>query len=904
MSRSDFSQTKLTKSEWESIEKPVLEEEKQILRLIKEGYNNINIKINENHSIMSFMKIEYTTEIEAYLYNKYFMKLIEPIVLVNPVIVKPNISSKIKTLKKIDMMRINHMDSMIEQSSQYIFEFKQLEFCKIITDCIHPIKEKKSKSDKKKNNEEQRTFYLYTLIQMCKSTIPHINKYIMQFVNQFIQYHIQDGTTLMESFRDSYNIIEKNPYILKFNDKILYEHQKQLFMLFKKENEEYNNRPKLVLYTAPTGTGKTMSPLGLSNGYKVIYICAARHVGLALARSAISMEKRVAFAFGCETATDIRLHYYSAVEFTKHRKSGGIYKVDNSDGSKVEIMICDIGSYITAMHYMFAFHPESEIILYWDEPTITLDLETHPLHSTIHNIWQENRVSKIILSCATLPREDEIQEVIVDFRERFDNAEIHSISSYDCKKSISILDNTGKTVLPHLLFENYSDIHQCVVNCKSNRSILRYFDLREIVRMVDYCSSIGAIPPSYLVQNYFRNIYDLTMNNIKNYYLDVIDNIDSENYKKIHNYLTITHKPMFIPNSSSHITKNKSVDTVPAPTLSGEMISRTHSISLPTSPPLSGEMISRTHSISLPTSPPLSNNSCFGVLLTTSDAHTLTDGPTIFLTEDVSKIGKFYIQQTKIPNRLFDGIMDKITHNNQIQKKMDVLNNSLDDLLGKGKEKETEKGKGKESEKDKRVEKDSFNPDAKRIMNSIEALRTEIKMISMEPVFIANTKQHQNVWVNNLIENAFIPQIDEEYVKQIMVLDVDTQMKLLLLLGIGVFDTISNTNISYMEIMKTLAYEQKLYLIIASSDYIYGTNYQLCHGFLGKDLLNMTQQKVIQAMGRIGRNNIQQEYTIRFRDNSLLRKLFLPAEYNLEAINICKLFVQDKDVSQVLKPSI
>jgi hypothetical protein len=180
------------------------------------------------------------------------------------------------------------------------------------------------------------------------------------------------------------------------------------------------------------------------------------------------------------------------------------------------------------------------------------------------------------------------------------------------------------------------------------------------------------------------------------------------------------------------------------------------------------------------------------------------------------------------------------------------------------------------------------------MINSIETLRAEIKMISMEPVFLANTKQHQNVWVNDIVENAFIPQIDEESVKKIMTLNVDTQMKLLLLLGIGVFDSISNTNISYMEIMKNLACDQKLYLIIASSDYIYGTNYQLCHGFLGKDLLNMTQQKVIQAMGRIGRNNIQQEYTIRFRDNSLLRKLFLPAEYNMEAINICKLFIQDK----------
>ena len=56
----------------------------------------------------------------------------------------------------------------------------------------------------------------------------------------------------------------------------MYDHQKQLFSLVKNPN------PKLILYKAPTGTGKTMSPLGISEGYKVIFVCAARHVGLAL----------------------------------------------------------------------------------------------------------------------------------------------------------------------------------------------------------------------------------------------------------------------------------------------------------------------------------------------------------------------------------------------------------------------------------------------------------------------------------------------------------------------------------------------------------------------------------------------------------------------------------------------
>jgi hypothetical protein len=107
------------------------------------------------------------------------------------------------------------------------------------------------------------------------------------------------------------------------------------------------------------------------------------------------------------------------------------------------------------------------------------------------------------------------------------------------------------------------------------------------------------------------------------------------------------------------------------------------------------------------------------------------------------------------------------------------------------------------------------------------------------------------------------------------------------MMGIGVF--INHENIKYTEIMKTMADEQKLYMIIASSDYIYGTNYQFCHGYLSKDL-NLTQEKIIQAMGRIGRNNIQQNYTLRFRDDTQIMKLFTNETEKPEVNNMNKLF--------------
>ena len=117
--------------------------------------------------------------------------------------------------------------------------------------------------------------------------------------------------------------------------------------------------------------------------------------------------------------------------------------------------------------------------------------------------------------------------------------------------------------------------------------------------------------------------------------------------------------------------------------------------------------------------------------------------------------------------------------------------------------------------------------------------------------------------------------------------NVDNSWKILLLMGIGVFT--EHESVEYTQIMKSLAEEQHLYMIIASSDYIYGTNYQFCHGYLSKDM-ELTQEKIIQAMGRIGRNKIQQDYTVRFRDDEQIKKLFTSDTEKPEVANMNRLF--------------
>jgi len=868
----DLTQNKLSKMEWGNIEIPVSDKEKKILETISRGFRHPDIHFNTNISLFQHIKIEYSQTIEYNLYVQYFEKDIKQMVdkflrpakePISPHLHQilqfaPTIKSSLKTLKKADIIRLKNTESNIEKNKPNIFEFLLVDFCKTILKSIH---------------EKNTTFifYLYTLIQFKKSTIPQINQYVQQFVDRIIDY-ASNYTNIQTIVYHSYDFIEKNPYLIKYEDLTLFTHQKELFTIFQTQKEI----PKLVLYTAPTGTGKTLSPLGLAQEYKVIFVCVARHVGLALAKSAISMGQKVAFAFGCETASDIRLHYFAASTYTKNRKSGGIGKVDNSIGDKVEIMICDVKSYLTAMHYMLAFNPETDIITYWDEPTITMDYEEHELHETIHRNWVENKISKLVLSCATLPKEIEIMTTINDFKMKFENAQIHIINSYDCKKTISLLNTENKCVLPHLMFRNYRDLLKCSTHCNENKTLLRYFDLVEIIRFIVFVNDTDMLEDdNYKVRSYFHSITDITMNSIKIYYLELLNHLDSSKWEQCYIYMTSTQpkKYDYPPNNDSMLRKIKSENATNIPSVKNNQITRMQSFAVqPTVDSLQPETVETKEQIS-------------GIRLTTSDAHTITDGPAIYLAENVEKMGQFYIQQSNIPDREFQTLMEKIEQNNAIQEKLEILEKNLEDKLGN------------EIEKEKKMEKEFITKETRALTERINQLRAGIRMIDMNSKYIPNRVEHQEIWnpEKRINIKAFTTRIEEANIKEIMMLGVSNDMKILLLLGIGIFKKEENNelraaSLQYMELMKKLAYDQKLFLIIASSDYIYGTNYQFCHGFIGDDLTNMTQQKTIQAMGRIGRNNVQNEYTIRFRSDEILMNLFSPMEYNLEAVNMSSLF--------------
>jgi hypothetical protein len=155
---------------------------------------------------------------------------------------------------------------------------------------------------------------------------------------------------------------------------------------------------------------------------------------------------------------------------------------------------------------MLAFNDKSNIVTMWDEPTITMDVETHDLHELIHKNWSENLIETVILSCATLPKEHEIFPIIQDFQMKFENAVVYNINTYDCQKSISIMNKDSKVVLPHHIFTSYSDIMQSINYCYENKSLLRYFDLTEILNCIQVLHQFKYISDEYSILNYFKEI--------------------------------------------------------------------------------------------------------------------------------------------------------------------------------------------------------------------------------------------------------------------------------------------------------------------------------------------------------------------------------------------------------------
>ena len=227
LNKMDLSQTKLSKNEWNNTEVPITENEKFILNVLMKGYDNVNIRDNMNKSMFEMIKIEVNDENEVYLYKKYFEKEIKDIISKYGKSIIKDFELKLKNnknIKKKDVLRIENMDNIIASKKTSIFEYELINISKNIL-----------------KNIDNCGFYFYTLINIKNSKIKNLNKFVLEFTNN-LEEEIRKKIKIKDVIYSAYDFIEKNKYLLKYEDITLFEHQKKLFTVMK------DNGPKLVIY--------------------------------------------------------------------------------------------------------------------------------------------------------------------------------------------------------------------------------------------------------------------------------------------------------------------------------------------------------------------------------------------------------------------------------------------------------------------------------------------------------------------------------------------------------------------------------------------------------------------------------------------------------------------------------
>ena len=148
-------QGRLTKSEWNNMEIPVLPDELAIIKLIRESYHNIQLKTNPHSSMIGILKTSSSPEMHAYLYQKHFEQLISEMVTAFKLVpafacdadteTRYSIDKngkksgsggkkKIAEIKKVDAIRIKNNETAIqpknifEHTKKHSFFFKLEEY--------------------------------------------------------------------------------------------------------------------------------------------------------------------------------------------------------------------------------------------------------------------------------------------------------------------------------------------------------------------------------------------------------------------------------------------------------------------------------------------------------------------------------------------------------------------------------------------------------------------------------------------------------------------------------------------------------------------------------------------------------------------------------------------------------
>ena len=261
-----------------------------------------------------------------------------------------------------------------------------------------------------------------------------------------------------------------------------------------------DNRNGLFLYNAMIGSGKTSFSIALASYVRTIRTMYKSKIQLIFCCSVEPVRYQVGqYAYNANIPFGVASIVKGNLRVINHFSC-------KKDNERV-LIISDLSSTIALLQR------SKDYMLFVDEPTVGADQKNSPITKSLLHIM-ELAPSSIILSSATLPKENEIEPIIASYKEKYVDTHIESIYSKEAIIGCHVKSYNGDTICPHSWCKTKDELKNVIKHIDTNPFLGRLYTAPILLnlhrKMVD--EKIEGLPD---IDDYFKSISNLTQYNIQ-----------------------------------------------------------------------------------------------------------------------------------------------------------------------------------------------------------------------------------------------------------------------------------------------------------------------------------------------------------------------------------------------------
>jgi hypothetical protein len=266
------------------------------------------------------------------------------------------------------------------------------------------------------------------------------------------------------------------------------------------------------------------------------------------------------------------------------------------------------------------------------------------------------------------------------------------------------------------------------------------------------------------------------------------------------------------------------------------------------------------------------------MLFTQKDARVFETGPCLYMTSNTAVVCRYCLESASIPPQMLSTLRANLAHNQKILAEVAVKTKQMEDKNRADEKKEKKMAEGRDK------------PEVKLLKEEIKRLTAALKPVNLPESYIPNTEAHKRRFGNTA---GFCSNIDADAAATVLAIEgLPDNYSILFLMGIGVM---SHAHPQYLALVKSMLDENRLFMVVADQDFLWGTNFDFRYMIVAADLCangvhKLTPDMLQQMLGRVGRNG--QNATVYSRIPNIGQLLFCPPAFKAEQTKLNQLLLE------------